>query len=392
MPLGAPFGVRKGKGEDMEVARGLEGVLFTESRMCFIDGEKGRLYYFGYPIQELAEKSSFEEVTFLLLHGKLPKKEELEAFGRRLARSRALPEPLLDSLRRYPREAHPMSILRTAVSELGLLDPTEGDITQEALYEKGLDLVARFATIVAANKRLREGKEPIPPREDLSHAANFLYMANGTEPSPEQARLMDAALILHAEHGFNASTFTAIAAFSTETDLYSAITAAVASLKGPRHGGANEAVMRMIQEIGTPERAREWVREKLSKKERIMGMGHRVYKAFDPRAGVLERLARLVAEKHGYSKAYQILKIVEEEAGKVLNPRGIYPNVDFYSGVVYSDLGFGLEFFTPIFAVARISGWVGHILEYKALDNRLLRPDAKYIGELDRPYVPLEAR
>lgn len=203
---------------------------------------------------------------------------------------------------------------------------------------------------------------------------------------------MDAALILHAEHGFNASTFTAIAAFSTETDLYSAITAAVASLKGPRHGGANEAVMKMIREIGEPERAREWVREKLARKERIMGMGHRVYKAFDPRAGVLEKLARRVAEKHGHSKEYQILKLVEEEAGKVLNPRGIYPNVDFYSGVVYSDLGFGLEFFTPIFAVARIAGWVGHILEYKELGNRLLRPDARYIGELDRPYIPLEAR
>lgn len=360
--------------------------------MCFIDGEKGRLYYFGYPIQELAEKSSFEEVAFLHLHGRLPKKEELEAFGRSLAQRRALPEPLLDSLRCYPREAHPMSVLRTAVSELGLLDPTEGEITQEALYEKGLDLVARFATLVAANKRLREGEEPIPPREDLSHAANFLYMASGLEPSPEQARLMDAALILHAEHGFNASTFTAVAAFSTETDLYSAITAAVASLKGPRHGGANEAVMKMIQEIGSPERAREWVQKKLAQKERIMGMGHRVYKAFDPRAGVLEKLARLVAEKHGHSKEYRILKIVEEEAGKVLNPRGIYPNVDFYSGVVYSDLGFGLEFFTPIFAVARIAGWVGHILEYKALDNRLLRPDAKYIGEVGRPYIPLEAR
>ena len=286
---------------------------------------------------------------------------------------------------------HPWGADKEA-AELGMLDPTEGDISREALYEKGLDLIAKFATIVAANKRLKEGKEPIPPREDLSHAANFLYMANGVEPSPEQARLMDAALILHAEHGFNASTFTAIAAFSTETDLYSAITAAVASLKGPRHGGANEAVMRMIQEIGTPERAREWVREKLAKKERIMGMGHRVYKAFDPRAGVLEKLARLVAEKHGHSKEYQILKIVEEEAGKVLNPRGIYPNVDFYSGVVYSDLGFSLEFFTPIFAVARISGWVGHILEYQELDNRLLRPGAKYIGELDVPYVPLEAR
>ncbi|WP_135257799.1 citrate synthase/methylcitrate synthase [Thermus caldilimi] len=376
----------------MEVARGLEGVLFTESRMCFIDGEAGRLYYYGIPIQELAEKSTFEETAFLLLQGRLPKREELEAFKLDLVKRRALPEHLLESFRRYPLSAHPMSFLRTAVSELGMLDPTEGDISQEALYEKGLDLIAKFATIVAANKRLREGKEPLSPREDLSHAANFLYMANGVEPSKEQERLMDAALILHAEHGFNASTFTAIAAFSTETDLYSAITAAVASLKGPRHGGANEAVMKMIQEIGTPERAREWVREKLAKKERIMGMGHRVYKAFDPRAGVLEKLARIVAETHGHSTEYQILKIVEEEAGKVLNPRGIYPNVDFYSGVVYSDLGFGLEFFTPIFAVARIAGWVGHILEYKALDNRLLRPDAKYIGALDVPYVPLEAR
>ena len=352
----------------MEVARGLEGVLFTESRMCYIDGQQGKLYYYGIPIQELAEKSSFEETTFLLLHGRLPRRQELEEFSAALARRRALPAHLLESFKRYPVSAHPMSFLRTAVSELGMLDPTEGDISREALYEKGLDLIAKFATIVAANKRLKEGKEPIPPREDLSHAANFLYMANGVEPSPEQARLMDAALILHAEHGFNASTFTAIAAFSTETDLYSAITAAVASLKGPRHGGANEAVMR------------------------IMGMGHRVYKAFDPRAGVLEKLARLVAEKHGHSKEYQILKIVEEEAGKVLNPRGIYPNVDFYSGVVYSDLGFSLEFFTPIFAVARISGWVGHILEYQELDNRLLRPGAKYIGELDVPYVPLEAR
>ena len=221
----------------MEVARGLEGVLFTESRMCYIDGQQGKLYYYGIPIQELAEKSSFEETTFLLLHGRLPRRQELEEFSAALARRRALPAHLLESFKRYPVSAHPMSFLRTAVSEFGMLDPTEGDISREALYEKGLDLIAKFATIVAANKRLKEGKEPIPPREDLSHAANFLYMANGVEPSPEQARLMDAALILHAEHGFNASTFTAIAAFSTETDLYSAITAAVASLKGPPTAG-----------------------------------------------------------------------------------------------------------------------------------------------------------
>ena len=377
----------------MEVARGLEGVLFTESRMCYIDGQQGKLYYYGIPIQELAEKSSFEETTFLLLHGRLPRRQELEEFSAALARRRALPAHLLESFKRYPVSAHPMSFLRTAVSEFGMLDPTEGDISREALYEKGLDLIAKFATIVAANKRLKEGKEPIPPREDLSHAANFLYMANGVEPSPEQARLMDAALILHAEHGFNASTFTAIAAFSTETDLYSAITAAVASLKGPRHGGANEAVMRMIQEIGTPERAREWVREKLAKKERIMGMGHRVYKAFDPRAGVLEKLARLVAEKHGHSKEYQILKIVEEEAGKVLNPRGIYPNVDFYSGIIYRALGIPTALFTVLFAVARTAGWVAQWKEMiEDPSMKIGRPRQLYIGSEPRKFISLEKR
>lgn len=374
------------------IARGLEGVLFTESALCFIDGQAGRLYYGGYAIQELAEKSTFEEVSFLLLHNRLPKADELEAFSRELAALRALPDELLQQIRRFPRDAHPMSMLRTAVSQLGMLDKSEDDLSPEGLYQKSLSLIAKFATIVAALKRIREGKEPLAPRSDLSHAANFLYMAGGTDPTPEQARLMDVALILHAEHGFNASTFTAIAAYSTQTDIYSAMTAAVASLKGPRHGGANEAVMKMIEEIGPVENALPWVQNVLANKGRIMGMGHRVYKVFDPRAGVLEKYARVVAETHGKSKEYQILKTVEEEAGKVLGPRGIYPNVDFYSGVVYSDLGFSLEYFTPIFAVARISGWAGHILEYTRVDNRLLRPDAQYTGQLDLPYVPLDQR
>ncbi|MFZ5992244.1 MAG: citrate/2-methylcitrate synthase [Deinococcota bacterium] len=374
------------------IARGLEGVLFTESALCFIDGQAGRLYYGGYAIQELAEKSTFEEVSFLLLHNRLPKADELKAFSDELVALRALPEELIQQIRQFPKGAHPMSMLRTAVSELGMLDPREDDLTPEGLYQKSLSLIAKFASIVAALKRVREGKEPLAPRPDLSHAANFLYMASGSEPTPEQARLMDVALILHAEHGFNASTFTAIAAYSTQTDIYSAITAAVASLKGPRHGGANEAVMKMIEEIGPVENALPWVQNILANKGRIMGMGHRVYKVFDPRAGVLEKYARLVAEKHGKSKEYQILKTVEEEAGKVLGPRGIYPNVDFYSGVVYSDLGFSLEFFTPIFAVARISGWAGHILEYTRVDNRLLRPDAQYTGPLDLPYVPIDQR
>lgn len=374
------------------IARGLEGVLFTESAMCFIDGHEGRLYYGGYAIAELAEKSTFEEVSFLLLHGRLPNASELSDFTAKLAAHRALPEALIESMKRYPKTAHPMSLLRSAVSELGMMDSTEDDLMPEHLYVKSLALIAQFATIVAALKRIREGAEPVLPRRDLSHAANFLYMANGVEPSPEQARLMDVALILHAEHGFNASTFTAIAAYSTQTDLYSAMTAAVASLKGPRHGGANEAVMKMIAEIGAVENALPWVQHVLSTKGRIMGMGHRVYKVYDPRAGVLEKYAQIVADKQGKTREYQILKIVETEAGKVLGARGIFPNVDFYSGVVYSDLGFSLEYFTPIFAVARIAGWTGHILEYTKVDNRLLRPDAHYTGQLDLPYPAIASR
>ncbi|RIH83959.1 citrate synthase/methylcitrate synthase [Calidithermus roseus] len=374
------------------IARGLEGVLFTESAMCFIDGQAGRLYYGGYKIQDLAEYSTFEEVSFLLLHGHLPSRQELQAFSQKLTSLRALPPALLESMRRYPKNAHPMSALRTAVSELGMLDADEDNVSPEALYEKSLSLIAKFATIVAANKRLREGLDPIAPRADLSHAANFLYMSNGKEPTAEETKLMDVALILQAEHGFNASTFTAIAAYSTHTDIYSAITAGVSSLKGPRHGGANEAVMKMIGEIGSVENVGPWLENLVANKGRVMGMGHRVYKAYDPRAGVLEKYASIVAEKQGHSKEYAILKEVERRAGAIYNPKGIYPNVDFYSGVVYKDLGYDLEYFTPIFAVARISGWTGHILEYTRLDDRLLRPDAAYTGQLDLPYVPLEQR
>jgi citrate synthase len=374
------------------IARGLEGVLFTESAMCFIDGQAGRLYYGGYKIQDLAEHSTFEEVSFLLLHGHLPSRQELQAFSEKLVSLRALPPALLESMRRYPKDAHPMSALRTAVSELGMLDPDEDDVSPGALYEKSLSLIAKFASIVAANKRLREGLDPLAPRADLSHAANFLYMSNGKEPTAEETKLMDVALILQAEHGFNASTFTAIAAYSTQTDIYSAITAGVSSLKGPRHGGANEAVMKMIDEIGSVENVGPWLQHLVASKGRVMGMGHRVYKAYDPRAGVLEKYASIVAEQQGHSREYAILKELERQAGAIYNPKGIYPNVDFYSGVVYKDLGYDLEYFTPIFAVARISGWTGHILEYTRLDNRLLRPDAAYIGQLDLPYVPLEER
>jgi len=374
------------------IARGLEDVVFTESSLCFIDGEQGRLYYAGYKIQDLAEHSTFEEVTYLLLHGRLPNKAELKAFSAKLASLRALPPTLVKQIKQFPRDAHPMSMLRTAVSELGMTDPTESDVSLEALYEKSLSLIAKFATIVAATKRHREGQKILPPRKGLSHAANFLYMSNGTLPSKEATKLMDVALILQAEHGFNASTFTAIATYSTQADIYSSVVAAVGALKGPRHGGANEAVMKMIAEIGAPENVSAWLADLQAKRGRVMGMGHRVYKSYDPRAGVLDKYAGKVAARHGHSKEYAILKELERQAGAIYNPKGIYPNVDFYSGVVYSDLGYPTEFFTPIFAVARISGWCAHILEYAKVDNRLLRPDCQYTGKLDLPYIPMAKR
>ncbi len=374
------------------IARGLEDVIFTESSLCFIDGDRGRLYYAGYKIQDLAENATFEEVTYLLLHGHLPNRAELKAFSAKLASLRALPPSIIKQIKQFPRNAHPMSMLRTAVSELGMVDETEGDVSPEALYEKSLSLIAKFATIVAATKRHREGQKILSPRKGLSHAANFLYMSNGKVPSKEETKLMDVALILQAEHGFNASTFTAIAAYSTQADIYSAIVAAIGALKGPRHGGANEAVMKMIAEVGSPENVTSWLANLQAKKGRVMGMGHRVYKSYDPRAGVLDKYAGEVAAKHGHSKEYAILKEIERQAGAIYNPKGIYPNVDFYSGVVYSDLGYPLEFFTPIFAVARISGWCAHILEYTRIDNRLLRPDSHYTGKLDLPYKPLSRR
>jgi len=377
---------------EAEIKRGLEGVLFTETELSFINGQEGKLYYLGYPIEQLAENSSFEEVSYLLLHKRLPTADELALFKEKMVKNRNLAVEKVASFADYPKNAHPMAALRTAISEIGLFDPTEEDTSFESLYEKSISLISKMATVTAAIKRLREGKMPIEPDPELSHAANFYYMMNGTKPSAEQEKLLDVALILHAEHGMNASTFTALAVHSTASDIYSSIVAAIGALKGPRHGGANEQVMRMVQEIGKPEAAAGWVQGKLANKERIMGMGHRVYKALDPRAVILKKYAEIVAKAHGKSKEYEILTIVEQEAGKVLNPRGIYPNVDFYSGVVYSDLGIPTDFFTPVFAVARISGWTAHILEYTRMDNRLLRPKAKFVGELDRKYVPIDQR
>jgi len=373
------------------IAKGLEGVLFTESKLTFINGSEGILTHLGIPIQEWAEKSSFEELSLALLDAELPTAEELARFDADLRANRAVPQSLLDMIAAMPRGIHPMQALRTAVSYLGLLDPQAEETTEEARRAISIRMIAQFSTVIAALGRAQQGQDIVAPRLDLTHAGNFLYMLTGKEPTAEQARLFDIALVLHADHGMNASTFTAIATSSTLSDMYSCITSAIGALKGPLHGGANEAVMDMLDEIGTPDRAADYIGGKLDRKEKIMGVGHRVYKYFDPRSRVLRDYAEVVANKEGKSQYYQILETIERVVVERIGSKGIYPNVDFYSGTVYSDLGIGKEYFTPIFALARISGWCASVIEYTR-DNRLLRPDARYTGQTDGQYVPLQER
>ncbi len=373
------------------VMDGLKGVVFTESKLSFIDGEKGILKYVGIPIQELAENSTYEETAFLLFNARLPSQTELETFDLALKARRVIPSGLTALMRLYPKNLHPMHALRTAISSLAMFDDHADDVSESGKLDKALNLTAQTATIIAALFRLQQGLEPIAPKSELSHAANFLYMLHDAEPSLEQARLFDIALILHADHGMNASTFTGIATASTLSDMYSSVTSAIGSLKGPLHGGANEAVMDMLALIGSPENAEAFINAKLERKEKIMGVGHAVYKFFDPRSRVLKEYAEVVANKHGKSIAYSTLEKVEEIVVARLGSRGIYPNVDFYSGVVYSDLGLPKSFFTPIFALSRIAGWTASIIEYTH-KNSILRPTANYTGPSDAHWIPLEQR
>ena len=374
-----------------EIAKGLEGVLFTESKLTFINGSEGILTHLGIPIQDWAENSTFEELSLALLDARLPSAAELASFDTELKSNREVPAALLDVIWAMPRGIHPMQALRTAASYLGLLDPQSEDTAEAARRAISIRMIAQFSTIIAAINRSQEGQDIVAPRMDLNHAGNFLYMLTGKEPTPEQARLFDIALVLHADHGMNASTFTAIATSSTLSDMYSCITSAIGALKGPLHGGANEAVMDMLDEVGTPEQAEGYITAKLDRKEKVMGVGHRVYKYFDPRSRVLRDYAEHVANKEGKSNYYQILETIEKIVVERMGAKGIYPNVDFYSGTVYSDLGIRKEYFTPIFALARISGWCASVIEYTR-DNRLLRPDAVYTGEKDAQYVPMQSR
>jgi citrate synthase len=370
-------------------AAGLEGVVVADSEISYVDGQEGRLVYRGYSIEELAERSSFEETTKLLLDGELPDGRALREFERDLAAERDLDGETLDAVRRFPPGADPMSALRTAVSLIGLTDPDRSDDGREATRRKGIRLIARTPTLVAAFDRARRGFAPLAPRGDLGHAANFLYLLRGSEPDPEDARVLDVCLVLHAEHGMNASTFAARVTAATLSDIHSAITSAVGTLKGPLHGGANEAVMKMLLEIdrrGVEPAAH--IREMLSAGSKVMGFGHRVYKTMDPRAPILRRFSRELGERTGDDRWY---RMSEEILTTMQREKGIDPNVDFFSASTYHALGIPADLFTPIFAIARISGWVAHV-EAQYANNRLIRPRARYVGKRDLRYVPVGER
>jgi citrate synthase len=378
---------------------GLEDVVATRSAICRVDGQAGRLYYRGYEIGDLAGRVPYEDVTSLLWHGELPEGDEGCAFRRRLAAARGLPGPVLDLLRGLPSTTHPLDALRTAVSLAATLDPDVRAGDREANVRKAERLMSLVPAAVAAWQRLRTGREPVPPRADLGHAAHVLWLLEGREPDPEVAAVMDVALTLHADHELNASTFAARVAVATLADLHAAVVAAIATLKGPRHGGANEDVLAMLLGIGDPERAEPFVAERLgarasmSRQERadprarVPGFGHRVYRVDDARARVLRGMARRMAQATGQGRLFEVAERVHE----AVRARTSLPvNVDFFSAVVYHALGIPADFCTSIFAVGRVAGWCAHALEQYA-DNRLIRPRAEYVGPAPRALAPAGA-
>ncbi len=375
--------------EKIEIQRGLKGVYFDRSRVCYIDGRAGELRYRGYSIHDLAGRSAFEETCYLLLKGELPTRAQLDAFAAELKAARALPAQIYDVIR-LVRSAHPMDVLRTAVSALATFDTDAADKSPEATLRKGIRLTAQVPMIVAAHEHIRNGREPVAPNPRLDHAANFLYMLTGREPSAEAARLMDIDMVLHAEHGSNASSFAARVVAGTEADLYGAITSAIAALAGPAHGGAAENVMRMAQEIGDPANAAAYVRTRRANKEPVMGFGHRVYRAEDPRARHMRAGVEKLSREMGQPHWYRILEAVVE-AMKPYARHGVNVNVDFYSGVVYFLNGISEDLFVPIFAIGRVPGWTVQVLE-QIENNILIRPLTLYNGPEPREYVPIDAR
>ncbi|WP_083917336.1 citrate synthase [Thiomicrorhabdus arctica] len=382
----------------MQYIPGLAGVPATESKISFIDGQKGILTYRGYDIQELAEHSSFEETTLLLLFGELPTAEELANFDTELRNNRRVKYNIREIMKNLPPTTHPMHMLQVVVASLASFYPSTEYMkgateNQDYINSVTVKIIAHMGTLVAMWEHMRNGYDPIPPRKDLNYAENFLYMVTGEEPDKDWARLLDAIFILHAEHTINASTFTTMVTGSTLANPCSVISSAIASLSGPLHGGANQKVIEMLEEIGAPENARAYIEDRLAKNRVIWGMGHREYKTKDPRASILQKLSSSLLEGKSdkLSMAFQTALEVEKVCEELLGHKGVYPNVDFYSGILYKEMGFDVGIFTPIFAVARSAGWMAHWRE-QLQNNKIFRPTQIYSGSGDLCYLPVELR
>jgi citrate synthase len=370
-------------------AKGLEGIVANSTNLSDVLGQEGVLIYAGYNINEIAGRAGFEEVVHLLWHGELPNRAQLDALCAELRAARELPVPVVEFLRKAPVAAAPMDVIRTAVSMLGLYDETLKDESPEANRRRAVSITAKIGVITAYFHRARRGLDLPPVRPDLGEAAHFLYLMSGEEPTPEAVKTLDVAYVLHADHGMNASTFSARVTIATLSDMYSAITSAIGTLKGPLHGGANEGVIHMLQAIGSEENVDAWIDEQLAQKKKIMGIGHRVYKTLDPRAPHLREMAIVLSERLGEPKW---IRMSERIAAIMQERKGLNANVDFYSATVYYSLGIPIDLFTPVFAIARTAGWTGHVMEQLA-DNRLYRPLSEYTGPaIGKKFVPVEKR
>jgi citrate synthase len=367
---------------------GLEDVVATDSAICFVDGKEGRLIYRGYDIRDLAQHSSFEEVVFLLWFGRLPTGSELDALQKDLRLNRQLPADVVTAMKRFPKAALPMEVLRSVVSMLSMYDPDGDDNSCEANIRKATRLTAQIPTVIAHWDNIRNAREPIMPLAEGNTAFNFLYMLKGNKAQDLEARSLDVALILHADHELNASTFASRVAAGTETDMHSAITAAIGTLKGPLHGGANQEVIKMLLKIGEESKLESFIQQTFADHKKIMGFGHRVYKTDDPRAAFLKQMSKELGERHSELKWYNMSVRIAE---LVMQEKKLYPNVDFFSASVYYMLEIPVDLYTPIFAISRMSGWAAHVLEQLS-NNRLIRPRAEYVGESNLKYEPIERR
>jgi len=378
------------KAGDFKFSRGLEGVSAAISSITQINGEEGVLIYRGIPIEVMAEKSSYEETSYFLIYGELPTKKELGGFTEELKEYRKLNSKEKDYITKLPKEGHPMDALKTCVSYLGMEDPPPPGEKQtiEGFLKNGKKIIAKIPSFVAAFNRVRNDKEIVPADDSLSHAGNFLWMLRGEKPSEEAEKILDLAIVLHADHGMNASTFSCYVTSSTLSDMYSTIVSGIGTLRGPLHGGANERVVAMLEEIGSPDKAEGYILNALKEHKKIMGFGHRVYKAYDPRAKILKDYAKKLSEERNLIAT--AIEVEEVMLGK-LSDKGIYPNVDFYSGFAYKSIGIPTDFYTPIFAISRVAGWVAHAVEYRKR-NRIFRPRAIYHGPINIQYTPIEER